>query len=153
MGLDIAADAERAGSVVAARDSGMITATGRTILPSVPIATESAITLRIGVYGGNSPPLTVEERRRSLVGFVAISFLVREMMSDVVWKVPSRPLELRVTDAGPRFARAGASATAPAPGAEDDDLLYRTGAVAGTAVLRETVLLEAGDRQWRGGTA
>jgi diguanylate cyclase (GGDEF)-like protein len=146
IGLDIAADPERARSVAAARDSGMITATGRTILPSVPVATEAAVSLRVAVYRGDPPPLAAEERRSAFAGFVAISFLVREMMSEVVWKVPSRPLELRVTDAGSRFASAGAPA--PAPGS-DDELLYRTGAVAGTSVLRETVLLEAGDRQWQ----
>ena len=141
LGLDIAADAERARSVAAARDSGVMTATGRTILPSVPLASEAAVSLRIGVYRGDPPPLTVEERRRSFVGFVAISFLVREMMSDLVWKDPSHPLELRVIDAGTRVG---------APGPVDDEPLYRTGALAGTvAMMRETVVLEAGDRQWQ----
>ena len=139
MGLDIAADAERAASVKSARDSGVITATGRTILASVPIPTEAAVSLRVGVYRGDQPPLTAEERRHAFVGFVAISFLVREMMSDVVWKVPSRPLELRVTDGGPREGG----------GAVEEEPLYRTGALAGSGpLMRETVLLDAGDRQW-----
>src|SRR5262249_12076615 len=67
LGLDIAADPERVASVASARDSGVVTATGRTILPSVPIPTEPAVSLRIGVYRGDPQPLTVEERRRALV--------------------------------------------------------------------------------------
>jgi diguanylate cyclase (GGDEF)-like protein len=144
MGLDIAADPERAASVTIARDSGNITATGRTILPSLPIATESAVSLRVGVYRGDPPPETLEDRQRSFIGFVAVTFLVRELMSEVVWKNPARPLEMRVTDAGPRLG-----AAAPSAGG-DQNLLYRTGALAGSGpIMRETVLLEAGDRQWQ----
>jgi diguanylate cyclase (GGDEF)-like protein len=144
MGLDVAADPERSASVAVARDSGLITATGRTILPSLPIATESAVSLRVGVYRGDPPPLTLEDRQRSFVGFVAVTFLVREMMSEVVWKNPARPLEMRVTDAGPRFG------PAPPAGGGDGNLLYRTGALAGRGpVMRHTMQLEAGDRQWQ----
>jgi diguanylate cyclase (GGDEF)-like protein len=142
IGLDIAADPQRAVSTAIARDSGGVTATGKTVMPSVPVPSESAVSLRLAVYRDEAP-LTVADRRRAFTGFVALTFLVREMMSDVVWKVPSRPLEMRVIDAGPRAGEAAA------PDSEDN-LLYRTGAVAGgRGALRDTVLLEAGDRQWQ----
>ena len=142
LGLDIAADPVRAGSVARARDSGTMTATPRTILASVPIESEAAISLRLGVYRGS--PITVEERRRAFVGFVAMTFLVREMLSDVVWKQPSRPIELRVTDAGVRVVEGAAAAIVA------NELLFDTGAVSGgSALLRESVSLEVADRLWR----
>ena len=144
LGLDVAAEGARSRSVARARDSGMMTATGRTMMPSVPIPSEAAVTLRLGVYRGDSAPITVDDRRRQLVGFVAMTFLVREMVSDVVWKIPSQPLGLRVTDLGMRPA-----GVVPTPAAADA-LLYETVAGGSAAqALHESVLLEVADRIWQ----
>ena len=77
----------------------------------------------------------------SMPGVVSAVFLVREMVSDIVWQDPARPLHLRVTDTGERgvFRRSdGAGA-----------LLYDSGPPRDSVdSFNDALLLEVGERLW-----
>jgi diguanylate cyclase (GGDEF)-like protein/PAS domain S-box-containing protein len=143
MGFDITADPVRRASVERARDSGSVTASGRLSLYTVPVEGEWGISLRLAVYRGDLPIETAEQRRRAFKGIVSANFLVREMVNDVVWRDPAKPLHLRVLDTGALSAPGG-------PDKSTDALLYDSAAQPSAgAKFAETVPLEVGDRFWQ----
>ncbi len=144
LGLDLTADPVRGASVEQARDTGSVTASGRVKLVSVPVEGEWGVSLRLAVYRPGMPADTAEQRRRAFMGIISATFLVREMVNDIVWEDPAKPLHLRIVDTGERNAPGNASESTlevllpdsvwqPLPAAS----------------FKELVPLEVGGRQWQ----
>ena len=80
-GLDLASMPSQLEAVLAARDSGEIAATGRTLL--VQDATRHpGFIARAPIYRQNMPLDSVEQRRAAFIGVVAIVFRVEDLMRE-----------------------------------------------------------------------
>ena len=142
LGLDLTADPVRGAAIRRTRDSGSVSATGRVSLVSVPLQDVWGVSLRLAVYRPGMPADTVEQRRRAFTGVISAVFLVRELVNDIVWQDPVKPLHLRVIDIGERDSPE--SANAP------DALLFDSSPQQETVVsFRESVPLEVSGRLWQ----
>jgi diguanylate cyclase (GGDEF)-like protein/PAS domain S-box-containing protein len=142
LGLDLISDPVRGAAVYRARDSGTVSASGRVTLVSVPLPDVWAVSLRLAVYRPGLPADTVEQRRRAFMGIISAIFLVREMVNDIVWEDPAKPLQLRIVDTGERDAPGSANAT--------EALLFDSAPQREAVVsFRELVPLEVGGRLWQ----
>ena len=110
LGLDLIADTMRGAAIHRARDSGSMSASGRVLLVSIPLEGVWGVSLRLAVYRPGTPIDTAGQRHRAFMGVVSAVFLVRDMVSDIVWQDPAKPLQLRVIDTGDRDAPQNASA-------------------------------------------
>ena len=141
-GLDLTAEPVRRASIERARDSGSVTASGRVSLLSVPVEGDWGVSLRLALYRRDLPIDTVEQRRRAFTGVISATFLVREFVSDIIWKDAVKPLHLRVFDVGER--NAPVSANAP------EALLYDSAPRREPAAsFMKPVQIDAGGRLWR----
>ena len=142
LGLDVIADPVRGAAIHRARDSGSVSATGRLSLVSVPLPDVWGVSLRLAVYRPGVPADTTEQRRRAFMGIISAIFLVREIVSDIVWQDSAKPLQLRVIDTGERDTPLNANAP--------DALLFDSAPQRERAVsFAESVTLEVGDRLWQ----
>jgi diguanylate cyclase (GGDEF)-like protein/PAS domain S-box-containing protein len=141
LGLDLIADPVRGAAIYRARDSGSITASGRVTLVSVPLQDVWAVTLRLAVYRKDMPTNTAEQRRLAFMGVINAVFLARELVNDIVWQDPAKPLQLRIVDTGERDAPGSADAT--------EELLFDSAPQREAIVsFKERVPLEVGGRLW-----
>ncbi len=114
-GLDLASLPSQLEAVEAARDSGEIVATGRTVL--VQDATRHpGFVARAPIYRQNMPLDSVEQRRAAFIGVVAIVFRVDDLMREVIEPSLLRHLALQITDTG------NADAATPLPAGPDNTL-------------------------------
>jgi PAS domain S-box-containing protein len=98
-GLDLAALPPHRAALESGRDSGLIVATERITL--VQDATgQPGFVARAPVYRQAMPLTTVDERRRALVGWVAIVFRVNNLMGEVIDPALLSQLTFRIHDAG-----------------------------------------------------
>jgi signal transduction histidine kinase len=98
-GLDLASLPSQHAAVIAARDSGEIVATGRTML--VQDATRHpGFVARAPIYRQNMPIATVEQRRAAFIGVVAIVFRVDDLMREVIEPSLLQHIALRIIDTG-----------------------------------------------------
>ena len=142
LGLDLTADPVRGAAIFRARDSGSVIASGRVSLVSVPLKDHWGVSLRLAVYRPGLPADSVEQRRRAFMGIVSAVFLVREMVNDIVWQDPAKPLQLRVIDNGER----GVSRRADGSGM----MLYDSGRLRETGdSFSDALPLEVGERMWQ----
>jgi len=142
LGLDLIADPVRGAPIFRARDSGLLSATGRVSLVSVPLRDVWGVSLRLAVYRPGMPTDTQEQRRAAFMGVISSVFLVRELVNDIVWQDPVKPLHLRVIDAGERDA--------PAKAGAPDALLFDSAPQREVvASFTERVPLEVGERLWQ----
>ena len=110
-GLDLAALPPHRAALESGRDSGAIVATERITL--VQDATgQPGFVARAPVYRQEMPLATVEQRRRALVGWVAIVFKVNNLMQEVTDQKLLAQLSLRIHDAGDVTGGAAAAAGA-----------------------------------------
>ena len=142
LGLDLISDPVRGAAIYRARDSGTVSASGRVSLVSVPLQDAWSVSLRLAVYRPGMPTDTVEQRRSAFMGIISAVFLVREMVNNIVWQDPARPLQLRIIDTGEREAPENANA----PNALLFDSAPRR--EAGIS-FNESVPLEVGGRVWQ----
>jgi len=109
-GLDLAALPPHRAALESGRDSGDIVATERITL--VQDATgQPGFVARAPVYRQEMPLTTVDERRRALVGWVAIVFRVNNLMSEVIDPALLSQLTFRIHDAGDIARGANAEAS------------------------------------------
>jgi diguanylate cyclase (GGDEF)-like protein/PAS domain S-box-containing protein len=142
LGLDLIADPARRAAIDGTRDTGLVSASGRATLVSLPLPDIWSVSLRLAVYRPGMPTDTPEQRRQAFTGVVSAVLLVRDMVNDIVWQDPARPLQLRVIDAGERNAPLDASAP--------EALLFDSAPQrASVASFRESVPLEVGERLWQ----
>ena len=142
LGLDLTADPVRGAAIYRARDSGTVSASGRVSLVSVPLQDVWGVSLRLAVYRPGMPADTTEQRRRAFTGVISAVFLVRELVNDIVWQDPVKPLHLRVIDFGERDSPESANAL--------DALLFDSSPRQETVVsFRESVPLEVSGRLWQ----
>jgi diguanylate cyclase (GGDEF)-like protein/PAS domain S-box-containing protein len=142
LGLDLIAEPVRRAAIHRARDTGSVTASGRISLLAVPVKDVWSVTLRLAVYRSGLPADTQDQRRSAFTGVINAVLVVREMVSDIVWQDPARPLQLRVIDTGERVALVGA-------GAPEVLLFDSAPRRESAASFSESVPLEVGSRQWR----
>jgi signal transduction histidine kinase len=101
--------------VLAARDSGEIVATGRTMLVQ-DNTRQPGFIARAPIYRQNMPIDTVERRRAAFIGVVAIVFRVDDLMREVIDPALLRNMTLKIIDVGDPHA--------PAPAAGPGTVLY-----------------------------
>jgi signal transduction histidine kinase len=98
-GLDLASLPSQLDAVLAARDSGEIVATGRTLL--VQDATRHpGFVARAPIYRQNMPLDTVVQRRAAFIGVVAIVFRVEDLMREVIEPSLLQHIALKIVDIG-----------------------------------------------------
>ncbi|WP_426173906.1 CHASE domain-containing sensor histidine kinase [Massilia sp. TWR1-2-2] len=98
-GLDLASIPAHLQSILSARDSGMIVATGRTML--VQDATRNpGFVARAPIYRQNMPIDTLEQRRAAFIGVVAIVFRVDDLMREVIEPSLLEHIAVRIVDTG-----------------------------------------------------
>ena len=98
-GLDLASLPSQLAAVEAARDSGEIVATGRTLL--VQDATRHpGFIARAPIYRQNMPLDSVEQRRAAFIGVVAIVFRVEDLMREVIEPSLLKHIALKIVDTG-----------------------------------------------------
>lgn len=98
-GLDLASLPSQLDAVLAARDSGEIVATGRTLL--VQDATRHpGFVARAPIYRQNMPLDTVAQRRAAFIGVVAIVFRVEDLMREVIEPSLLQHIALKIVDTG-----------------------------------------------------
>jgi signal transduction histidine kinase len=98
-GLDLASLPSQLLAVEAARDSGEIVATGRTLL--VQDATRHpGFVARAPIYRKNMPLDSVEQRRAAFNGVVAIVFRVEDLMREVIEPSLLKHIALKIVDTG-----------------------------------------------------
>lgn len=115
-GLDLASLPPQLDAVLAARDSGEIVATGRTML--IQDATrQPGFVARAPVYRQNMPIDTVEQRRAAFIGAVAIVFRVDELMREVIEPSLLQHIAVQIVDTGD-------SRVGPAHAAGPDNTLF-----------------------------
>ncbi|HEY0063438.1 MAG TPA: CHASE domain-containing protein, partial [Telluria sp.] len=102
-GLDLAALPPHRAALESGRDSGAIVATERITLVQ-DNSGQPGFVARAPVYRHNMPLSSVEERRRALVGWVAIVFRVNNLMHEVIDPGTLPQLSMRIHDAGDVFA-------------------------------------------------
>ncbi len=98
-GLDLASLPSQLAAVEAARDSGEIVATGRTLL--VQDATRHpGFVARAPIYRQNMPLDTVAQRRAAFIGVIAIVFRVDDLMREVIEPTLLNHMALQIIDSG-----------------------------------------------------
>jgi signal transduction histidine kinase/sensor domain CHASE-containing protein len=112
-GLDLASLPYHRAAVEAARDSGEIVATGRTLLVQ-DLAGRPGFVARAAIYRQNMPTASVAQRRAAFIGVVAVVFRVDDLMREVIEPALLDHMALRIIDTGDANAGAGAGTAAPA---------------------------------------
>jgi len=126
LGLDLLSDPERRAAFLRARDTGAIVATPPFMLVSEP-GSGNAMSLRLPVYRQDQPMNSYDARQQAWLGVVSITFVVRELVEDVL---SATPLHLRVVDAG--------------------DTVYEGGrASAGAEIFQAASSIDVGGRPWQ----
>jgi signal transduction histidine kinase len=98
-GLDLASMPAQLQSILSARDSGRIVATGRTML--VQDSTRNpGFVARAPIYRQNMPIDTLEQRRAAFIGVVAIVFRVDDLMREVIEPSLLEHIAVRIVDTG-----------------------------------------------------
>jgi signal transduction histidine kinase/sensor domain CHASE-containing protein len=141
-GLDLASLPRQLAAVEAARDSGEIVATGRTVLIQ-DRARHPGFVARAPIYRQNMPIETVAQRRAAFIGVVAIVFRVDDLMREVIEPELLRHLALQVIDEGDGTAD---SAQGEAP----DNILFDSRRPGDPAVSKPTVQghINVAQRHW-----
>ncbi|MET0857487.1 MAG: CHASE domain-containing protein [Telluria sp.] len=98
-GLDLASMPSQLQSVLAARDSGRIVATGPTMLVQ-DSSRHPGFVARAPIYRQNMPIDTLEQRRAAFIGVVAIVFRVDDLMHEVLEPSLLEHIALRIVDTG-----------------------------------------------------
>jgi signal transduction histidine kinase len=141
-GFDLASLPPQRDAVLAARDSGEIVASRRTLLVQ-DAGRHPGFVARAPIYRQNMPLETVEQRRAAFIGVVAIVFRVDDLMREVLEPSLLRHMALRIVDTG------DANTDQPQV-AEPDNMLFDSG-VPGTRTLAKRVArgnIDVAQRQW-----
>lgn len=99
IGIDIHAKPHTANALATARDSGMLTTSGRPI-SAMSRPNYVGLGMRLPVYRHNQPVSTVAERRAAYLGSVGIAFSVGTLMHGVLDEMPLREVRLVLSDVG-----------------------------------------------------
>ena len=128
-GLDLFAEPVRRAAVEKARDRGELIASAPFTLLSSP-AGETATSLRLAVYRHGAILASLDSRRRAFAGVVSATFLIRDLVEDILARQASTSLRLQIRD-----------------GAE---VLYESVPSGGAPqAFESTATLDVGDRVWR----
>ena len=129
LGLDLFADAARRQSIERSRDTGAMVASPGFTLIVAPDAGK-AVSLRLPVFRSDTPPASLEARRRSFAGVVNITFLIGDLAEDAVARHADLPLRVVIREGSERLYDS-------APAAQQGD------------VLATQATLQVGDRNWQ----
>jgi CHASE1-domain containing sensor protein len=145
-GLDLASLPSQRAAVEAARDSGEIVATGRTLLVQ-DTARQPGFVARAPIYRQNMPLESVAQRRAAFIGVVAIVFRVEDLMREVIDPSLLGHMAVQIIDTGD--ARAGAAP--PTDSANPVNTLFDS-RQSGTRTLSRLVAqgqIDVAQRRWR----
>jgi signal transduction histidine kinase len=139
-GLDLASLPPQLQSVHAARDSGKIVATGRTMLVQ-DSSRHPGFVARAPIYRQNMPVDTLEQRRAAFIGVVAIVFRVDHLMREVIEPSLLEHIALRIVDTGD---------SATPPPATPENTLFDSAAPGGLTLSKRVALGHIGvaQRHW-----
>jgi CHASE1-domain containing sensor protein len=141
-GLDLATLPSQRAAVAAARDTGQIVATGRTVLVQ-DAARHSGFVARAPIYRQHMPLDSVAQRRAAFIGVVAIVFRVDDLMHEVLEPSLLRHMTLQIIDAGDVNAATAEPASA-------DNTLFDS-RQAGVQTLSKRVMqgrIDVAQRRW-----
>lgn len=133
IGYDMFTEPTRRAAMERARDTGEPTASGLvTLVQEIDEAKQPGFLIYMPVYDGGAVPPTVEDRRRTLRGFVYSPFRAGDLFSGILGRNPRPRAGFALYDG------------APAPAA----LIHRTAVADVTGGLRATRTLDVGGRRW-----
>ena len=115
-GLDLASLPSQRAAVEAARDTGDIVATGRTLLVQ-DAARHPGFVARAPVYRQNMPLGSVAQRRAAFIGVVAIVFRVDDLMREVIEPSLLANMAVEIVDTGDAKASGANPGARPPAGA------------------------------------
>ena len=97
VGFDVASDQDRREALQRARDTGQPSATGRLTLVQES-SRQLGLLVFLPIYGQGLPRATVEERRRSLYGYVTAVFRIDDMVDAALQGLDREGIALRFED-------------------------------------------------------
>jgi len=100
LGLDLAGDAVRRDALNRLRDSGQLTATGPLKLVADP-ERYPGFAMRLPLYLPGALTANAEQRHAALIGVVAASFVVIDVMRGLFSESTLKPVRIRIHDTGP----------------------------------------------------
>ncbi len=100
LGLDLTGDAVRRDALNRVRDSGQLTATGPLKLVADP-ERYPGFAMRLPLYRPGASTTNAEQRRAALIGVVAASFVVIDVMRGLFSESSLKQVRIRIHDAGP----------------------------------------------------
>jgi signal transduction histidine kinase len=98
LGVDLMGRAGAIPTILQARDSGDVGASGIPIQLRKPI---TGLGMRMAVYRPDMPTGTIEQRRAAYIGSVGIGFSVEGMMRGIIKELPFRELRLQLIGIAP----------------------------------------------------
>jgi diguanylate cyclase (GGDEF)-like protein/PAS domain S-box-containing protein len=153
LGLDLAGDAVRRDALSRVRDSGQLTATGPLKLVSDP-EHYPGFAMRLPLYRPGASTTNAEQRHAALIGVVAASFVVIDVMRGLFSESSLKQVRIRIHDAGPVGETQG-RVTSSSDNLMFDSMRLQSGSSsknvsnAGAAEqLTREISLEVGGRRW-----
>jgi diguanylate cyclase (GGDEF)-like protein/PAS domain S-box-containing protein len=146
IGFDLAAGAERIDQIERARDTGMPTASGKLTLALDPSKELIGAVLRLALYRKDAFTPDVERRRAAFVGLLNVTFVVEELVQDILSAEEFQTFIMSIRDAG--YADLVSDPRAQAPSAQE---LYSNAGLRpnyGAAVFTDSIDLDVGQRRW-----
>lgn len=99
IGFDMMSEPTRRRAMERARDSGGVVLSGAVVLvQEITREKQAGFLMYAPLYASKAPPLTLEERRRSLIGFIYCPFRAQDFLNTVVEDLPS-DVKLELIDA------------------------------------------------------
>ena len=99
LGFDIASAPADRRIAEATRDDGVATGSGRLSLIQDSVS-QPGFVIRLPIYQTDAPVASVAERRRALIGFVAVAFRVESLMQNVLAPSFFKDFDLTIHDTG-----------------------------------------------------
>jgi PAS domain S-box-containing protein len=147
LGFDVNSDPTRRAALDTARDTGKTVATGRVTLVQDD-GRQAAVLVFLPIYRNGQPHDSLEDRRRSIQGFMVGVLTIGDVLESVMGNVDEPGVVHRLLD---EAAPAGEQVLFECEHASDHGgfLLDEKGLFGGTVQLRRTVSVTFGERQWQ----
>ena len=138
-GYDFYSDRVNRDAMEQARDTGLPRASGKVDLEGPGISRQSGFLVYTPVYGDGASPVTPDERREALQGYIVSVFRTGDLLEGIFGEQPDPEVDFEVFD-GAEFTRANLL--------HDDDGVLHAGEISHSAHFSEIVTMEVAGRIW-----
>ena len=138
-GYDFYSDRVNRDAMEQARDTGLPRASGKVDLEGPGISRQTGFLVYTPVYGDGASPVTPDERREALQGYIVSVFRTGDLLEGIFGEQPDPEVDFEVFD-GAEFTRANLL--------HDDDGVLHAGEISHSAHFSEIVTMEVAGRIW-----